>query len=132
MRDTVADVLSATARELEDLDLEVGGVLDALGAAVAARPGSAPYVEAILGYLRDAFLICECGEDTTDELFLVRDDVWLEAYPNGAPQTNPCLSCLEDALGRDLEPADFADDPINDAERLRSPRLLERMGLDSA
>lgn len=46
---------------------------------------------------------CNCGKT---ELYKVRDEVWVQASTN---ESNPCacLSCLESALGRKLEPVDF-------------------------
>jgi hypothetical protein len=126
--DMVIDVLSMLARELMDLDRrQDSGLLVAL-TELTRRDGSSPYLEAIADYAEALWMKCSCGEDTADELFTLTAETWGEAYPNGGPRfNNVCVSCLEDRLERDLEPADFADDEVNAAEAVRSPRLIARM-----
>lgn len=122
------DALSATARELVDLDARVGGQLVAvLGKAYEDDGSRSPYIGSILQIAMGIWMICECGEDTAEEPFAVKDELWEEAYGDAMPRRNPCLLCFEDELGRDLEPGDFADDPVN--EDPTSPRLRQRMGL---
>lgn len=127
----VIDVLAAVAREMLDLDARHGGQpLEALTVAVHEDGNQSPYLAAIISYAHDAFLICACGESTADEIFLVHQEVWEDAYDDEQPARNPCLSCFEDALGRDLEPEDFTDDDVNtDPDLRRSPRLQDRLSL---
>jgi hypothetical protein len=63
--------------------------------------------------------------NTDDVLYMVSDEVWLEAHPADAGRL--CLGCLEERLGRRLAPSDFTAVPVNDPDRhsgLLRARLL--------
>jgi hypothetical protein len=71
-----------------------------------------------------------CGVDTGEihEWYMVSDEIW-DRY--GPANRCLCIGCLEDRLGRRLQPEDFKDVPVNsDTDRHRSDRLLNRLGLD--
>jgi hypothetical protein len=53
----------------------------------------------------------DCGVDTNaiGEFYIVRDDVWPIAPEGGML----CVGCLEERIGRPLEPGDFTDAPFN-------------------
>jgi len=60
---------------------------------------------------------------------MVIDPIWEEAGmdPEGGML---CIGDLERRLGRELEPEDFTDAPINTSGLYyKSPRILDRMGL---
>jgi hypothetical protein len=74
------------------------------------------------------FLCLDCKIDTAelDEYYLVRDEVWREANPQGDGML--CISCLEKRLGRELTHDDFAFVPLNLIALFRGSDLLrERM-----
>lgn len=123
----ITDALAALAREMVDLDGRAGaGLMPAIAAMLEEDGRRSPYLEALLDYATEVWLVCSCGEDTREEPFVLKPEVWEEAY-DAMPPRNPCVSCFEDELGRDLTPEDFADDPVN-AEP-RSARLRQRLGL---
>jgi hypothetical protein len=51
---------------------------------------------------------------------MVADQVWDQV---GGGDRWLCVGCLEDRLGRELEPADFTPLPVNDDEETDSVRL---------
>jgi hypothetical protein len=51
---------------------------------------------------------------------MVTDEVWAQAAGENGWL---CVGCLEDRLGRELEPADFTQLPVNDDEETDSVRL---------
>ncbi|MFD5425237.1 hypothetical protein [Streptomyces sp. NPDC127084] len=68
----------------------------------------------------------DCGTDSTDERYMVRDDVWAAA--GMCPFGFLCIGCIEQRLGRRLAAADFLDLPLNLApEYRRSERLSARL-----
>ncbi len=81
----------------------------------------------------------DCGIDTTPrdgegnphvsgwEWYVVRDEVWKQATSD--ERGILCIGCLEERLGRQLTPQDFADLPINKATAVDTARLGERKGL---
>lgn len=69
-----------------------------------------------------------CGIDTfdTSEMYMVTDEIW-RRY---GPPTNGllCIGCIEDRMGRQLQPDDFKDVPLNTDDRFRrSDRLRDRL-----
>jgi hypothetical protein len=58
--------------------------------------------------------ICEdCGVELDGTGYMVRNDLWLSVMPQD--DGHLCLLCLEDRLGRLLDPErDFSPAPIND------------------
>jgi len=56
---------------------------------------------------------------------MVTDAVWAEA---GAGSDVLCVGCLEERVGRSLEPADFPPLPVNDDDETDSVRLRTRKG----
>lgn len=78
-------------------------------------------------------LCLDCGVDTMDlpfkldaEVYMVHDALWAQAVPEHAGML--CIGCLENRLGRQLTPEDFADVPINKI-RFQSGRLRNRLGV---
>ncbi|WP_329309375.1 hypothetical protein [Streptomyces microflavus] len=71
--------------------------------------------------------ICsDCGADSLDEYYMVKDEVWAAAGMCGYGYL--CVGCVEGRLDRCLTAADFADVPINsDPEYQRSARLASRL-----
>ena len=98
---------------------------------------------------------CDCGIDTIaiDEIYMVDNGVWQQAWPEGLPRGNDllggdpaqlflplvlpgrelaelnilCVDCLEKRIGRTLC-TDFIDAPINDPNRHQhSDRLRDRL-----
>ena len=68
----------------------------------------------------------DCGIETKPfEMYMVVADVWAQA---GAGDGFLCVGCLEDRLGRVLEPDDFKRVPLNDDDELDSIRLRLRKG----
>lgn len=69
-----------------------------------------------------------CGYDTSNEGYMVTDEVWSSAglqHDDGWV----CVGCLEAALGRELTAVDFVDLPMNtDLQSDRSERLRNRLG----
>jgi hypothetical protein len=79
---------------------------------------------------------CEVGTLTIGEFYMVRDDVWQQAWKGRAKpwqhrapgQMMLCVGCLETRLGRKLCAADFTDAPLNDPSQFTmSARLLDRL-----
>lgn len=72
-----------------------------------------------------AFLCLDCHVSTerAQEYYMVQDDVWLSAVPDGEGML--CIKCLEDRLGRPLNRNDFTDAPVNGGFFPRSDRLIE-------
>jgi hypothetical protein len=70
----------------------------------------------------------DCGVDTDaiDEYYMVHDEVWLQAAPDGKGQL--CIGCLEERLGRTLTAADFTIAEVNSPGLgARSARLRDRL-----
>ncbi|WP_245672667.1 hypothetical protein [Aldersonia kunmingensis] len=70
----------------------------------------------------------DCGVDTDaiDEYYMVHDQVWLQAAPDGKGQL--CIGCLEARLGRTLSATDFTDAEVNNPGLgARSVRLVDRL-----
>lgn len=88
-------------------------------------------ISEMCGRAIDALGGCDCqwcGVDTfkTHEMYMVRDDLW-DAY--GSPTNGMlCIGCLEDRLGRQLQPGDFKAVPLNTGDDFpRSDRLRDRL-----
>ena len=69
----------------------------------------------------------DCGSDTyaSEEYYTLRDEVW--ALVNPAIDGKLCLVCAEIRLGRSLNPEDFTNDPINEAQARLCPPLARRL-----
>jgi hypothetical protein len=74
-----------------------------------------------------------CGENVVriDEYaYMTTDEVWAAA---GDPGGYWCIGCLEERLGRQLVPEDFADLPLTtSSDHDRSDRLQSRIGTGPA
>jgi hypothetical protein len=78
---------------------------------------------------------CGIGTNTLDEWYMVRDDVWQQAWCDRRKswqllpgQEVLCIGCLEQRLGRTLMACDFTDAPVNDPnQRLISKRMRDRL-----
>jgi hypothetical protein len=71
-----------------------------------------------------------CGRDTVTppfEWYTVKDHIWAETGL-GTHDAVLCVGCLEQRLGRQLHPEDFADVPTNKPSVHNSERLLHRKG----
>jgi hypothetical protein len=78
---------------------------------------------------------CGAGTGTLGEYYMVRDDVWEQAWVGRRKSWQTpdreflCIGCLEERLGRTLTPCDFPDYPINDPAKYgMSDRLRSRLG----
>jgi hypothetical protein len=85
---------------------------------------------------------CGLGTRTAGERYVVKDDVWEQAWCGRRKawhgrvpgQEILCVACLEQRIGRELVRADFTDAPINDpkqkhmSERLRSRLVADDEG----
>jgi hypothetical protein len=69
-------------------------------------------------------LDCDVHTSAIGEYYMLRDEVWLEANPDGDGML--CVGCLEKRLGRRLEPTDFTESTHNFVDRA-SPRLRSRV-----
>lgn len=82
----------------------------------------------------------DCGDDVTPydeygrpvekgwEWYMVRSEVWADASRDDEPPRILCIGCLEDRIGRRLEPGDFSDAGINkEPGWVCSERLLDRL-----
>jgi hypothetical protein len=72
-----------------------------------------------------------CGVDTVeiDEWYMVTDTIW-NTY--GPADGCACIGCLVARMGRQLQPDDFKDVPLNTGEdHDRSERLRNRLGRDA-
>ena len=70
----------------------------------------------------------DCRRPTTKypmEAFMVCSDVWTEAGMSGGFL---CVGCIEQRLGRTLNPDDFLDCGFNEPNLLDSERLASRKG----
>jgi hypothetical protein len=56
----------------------------------------------------------DCGQHTSllKEYYHVHDEVWAKATTDET-ESMLCIGCLEERIGRTLEPSDFSDAPIN-------------------
>ena len=69
----------------------------------------------------------DCGVHTGDiqEYYMVTDELWAEFGEKGML----CIGCLENRMGRRLEPEDFTNCPLNtDIFYHKSGRLWHRLG----
>jgi hypothetical protein len=68
---------------------------------------------------------CSHCKSADNDLYMVKDGVWEESGLDGWT----CFRCLEDAIDRRLEPADFIEDiPANtDHDRFHGPELRGRI-----
>lgn len=78
--------------------------------------------------VRDPFCTtCDVNTMEVGEYYVVNHDLW-KRY--GVGKGMMCIGCLEDRLGRELNPSDFADAPINSmGDKSRSERLKSRLGM---
>lgn len=70
----------------------------------------------------------DCGIDTgkAKEFYFIETDVWLIAAKTKEGML--CIGCIEQRLGRKLEPSDFPDVTINSPKYMeQSQRLSSRM-----
>jgi hypothetical protein len=83
---------------------------------------------------------CCVGTFTIGEYYIVKDDVWEQAWAGRRKswqrqvpgQEILCIGCLEQRLGRTLTKHDFDNVPINDPriDPNKSARLLDRLTAD--
>jgi hypothetical protein len=78
---------------------------------------------------------CGIGTITAKEFYMVKDDVWEQAwhgrrkwwYRKVYGQEVLCIGCLEERIGRTLTKDDFTDAPVNDlVKRNMSDRFFDR------
>lgn len=62
---------------------------------------------------------------TPDEYYMVHNSLWLSANPDDDGKL--CVACLENRIGRKLNPKDFIDAPINRRFAAMSERLKSRI-----
>lgn len=69
------------------------------------------------------WLCVDCQRNTKHEHYFVKNDVWfmLAKMPESGML---CVLCLEDRIGRQLEPSDFTDAHINDPRKNMMSDLL--------
>ncbi len=81
------------------------------------------------------------GTITLGEMYMVKDEVWRQAWAgrrkscwhDQVPGTDIlCIGCLEQRIGRRLVSGDFTDAPINDPDDDKSERLRNRIAADSS
>lgn len=60
-----------------------------------------------------------------DEYYMVHDDLWLRANPDGRGKL--CVGCLESRIGRRLTATDFPESPINRRFTAMTERLRSRI-----
>jgi hypothetical protein len=94
-----------TQKEKEELERELGEQHKLMRSNVVDRP------------------CIDCGTDTTDEYYMVKDDVWSIGEHDGLL----CIGCLERRIERQLTPTDFIDCPLN-WEGPKSDRIRSRLG----
>lgn len=70
-------------------------------------------------------MACTANTLHLDEYYMLTDDVWREANPNGKGML--CIGCVENRLGRELTASDFTDAPINRGFFPSSERLAARL-----
>lgn len=90
-------------------------------------PGQAMKVlsEVIPDYL--SWFCLDCNEHTGEinEYYMVHDHLWVLNVPEYHGMM--CIGCLEDRLGRKLNPEDFTDCPLNQTKDDKSQRLKNRL-----
>lgn len=75
----------------------------------------------------EQFKCLSCRENTRDEYYMVRNDLWNLVVPGKKGML--CIGCLEDRIGRRLVPNDFTDLPVNRLDfNYKSDRLRDRLG----
>jgi hypothetical protein len=67
----------------------------------------------------------DCGIDCHDEYYVVRHDLWRQAV--GRRPGFLCIMCLEERVGRRLDPDDFLPCGANDLDWRKTDRLRDRM-----
>jgi hypothetical protein len=70
-------------------------------------------------------LACSVNTLHIDEYYMLTDEVWHAANPNGRGMM--CIGCVEARLGRELTASDFTDAPVNDGVVGQSARLAARL-----
>jgi hypothetical protein len=79
---------------------------------------------------------CGVGTITLGEWYMVKDDVWDEAWAGRRKSWHArvpgaeilCIGCIEQRLGRTLMACDFTDAPVNDPNKGNvSKRLYDRL-----
>lgn len=78
---------------------------------------------------------CGVGTFTIGEYYMVKDDIWEEAWAGRRKswtslpgQEILCIGCLESRIGRTLMSCDFTDSPVNrDDHDRKSDRLINRL-----
>jgi hypothetical protein len=82
---------------------------------------------------------CCVGTLTIGEYYMVKDDVWEQAWAGRRKSWHAldgqeilCIGCLEKRIGRTLTKHDFGNAPINDPrfDPNKSARLLDRLTAD--
>lgn len=70
----------------------------------------------------------DCGINTLDigHFYHVIDEVW-QQVPEDRRKRMLCIPCLELHVGRELDPSDFGDAPINVNAAMNDERIAQRM-----
>lgn len=78
----------------------------------------------IIWTARDRCAGCQRDVHDLGEYFMVHDHVWRAVMPTSAGYL--CVGCLEVLLGRDLNPDDFTDCPLNVGNQIVGSLRLRR------
>ncbi len=70
--------------------------------------------------------LCQVDTYAIGEYYVVNDELWNEY---GAGDNMLCIGCFERLLGRELTCLDFIDAEINTEDKMRSARLVDRLGI---
>lgn len=88
------------------------------------------YIEICSRHESDLCMDCEKHQREFDEYYMVHDNIWESAVIGDELFGLLCIGCLEDRLGRQLNPRDFTSFPVNSKENAKkhSWRQQWRMG----
>jgi len=79
----------------------------------------------------EPFICMDCSVNTLhiNEYYMLEDDSWYGAMSAQDPEGMLCIGCVENRLGRNLRPADFARVPLNAGPWMffQSERLAARI-----
>lgn len=75
------------------------------------------------------FSVCSfCNSSTSNEYYMVKDEIWNVTGFGQEDNKLCCIRCLEEKLGRKLNKNDFTDAPCN-KENTNTGRLKERLSI---
>lgn len=79
--------------------------------------------------------IClDCGRNTlhSDDYYMLRNKLWRELVPREQRHGMLCLSCVSKRLGRPLQPGDFRNPSMEEADPAERPMDLDDYGVIDA